>query len=314
MGRLANKSNEEIIGSLINKHKMYQTCTSAPTAVYRKQLRQQRTKLNHISRGAGKHYFSTELSVQCQNNMRAHILNKRKRQKSLPREFRLDDLSLGMLGKQLQLFLTDTGPVPASAAPAANGSLPRQQASPFAGGFAFSPVTRSDGREAASCLKQLAPGDHSIPAPQVLEAVPGAAVKALTHMLNLSCCATRIENGEIMPTRKDDDSFQSLFQCRLWRCLDQNDRMSTDSGSCTDMAVAHLNNHIHEANDYNYTSSIMNDLSRLINRSIYSIWTIYSEHLGPEETLGASLACFMTFQLLDDVNYTSVFYVDYYNV
>lgn len=48
-----------------------------------------------------------------------HILHKRKRQKSLPSEFRMDDLSVRMLGKQLQL-LTDTGPVLASAAPAAS--------------------------------------------------------------------------------------------------------------------------------------------------------------------------------------------------
>lgn len=55
-----------------------------------------------------------------------------------------------------------------------------------AGGFAFSPVTRRDGREIASCLKQLAPGGHGIPAPQVLEAVPGAAAKPLIHIFHLS--------------------------------------------------------------------------------------------------------------------------------
>lgn len=46
-----------------------------------------------------------------------------------------------------------------------------------------------------------------------------------------------------------------------------------------------------------------------------SILAIYSEDLGPiSETLGVSLVCFLTFQLLTDVNYTSVYYVDYYNV
>ena len=59
-----------IIKFLRNKYKLYKKYLSNPTPFHHRQFIQYRNKLNHIIRGAKKHYFSTELS-KCKDNMRA---------------------------------------------------------------------------------------------------------------------------------------------------------------------------------------------------------------------------------------------------
>ena len=63
-------------------------------SIHLNEFKMYRNKLNHITRGAKKHYFSNKLS-ESKNNMRAlwsvinQTLNKRKN-KSLPNEFQVD--------------------------------------------------------------------------------------------------------------------------------------------------------------------------------------------------------------------------------
>ena len=205
-----------IMKSINTKHRLYKKYLISPTPLNHDRLKIYRNKLNHIIRGAKKHYYNEELSKH-KNNMTLLwrtincILNKNKKSKKLPKEFKSDGGLISdpqIIVNNFNAFFSEVGPNLASKIPPSNHDPLQFMNSPILDSIHFSAIQEDEVRKTLMGLKDSSPGYDNIDS-KLLKSIHEYIVQPLTHIFNLSLeqgiVPSELKIAKIVPIHKGDD-------------------------------------------------------------------------------------------------------------
>ena len=205
-----------ILKSVNTKHRLYKKYLLSPTPFNHAQLKMYRNKLNHIIRGAKKHYYNEELSKH-KNNMTLLwrsincILNKKNKCKQLPKEFKADGEVISapqVIANTFNIFFSEVGPNLASKIPPSNHNPLQFMNSPILENMHFPMVSEDEVLKTLNGLKSSSPGYDNIDC-KLLKTIHEYIVQPLTHIFNLSLeqgiVPSELKIAKIIPIHKDDD-------------------------------------------------------------------------------------------------------------